>query len=317
MKPRPSKKILAKAEAGYGKTCLAKKINWDWAKGLFTAVSVVFFVSLKMIRPGQPVENMIIEQTPFLEGLGVTPKKIKGILETFGPKCLIILDGLDEIDIKNNKEICELLKGERFFHCNVIVTSRPGSTTDVEEHFDTIIQVKGFTEKQAEIYVCRCLENPEMCSDILRFHSENFTHRSSTYFCPMMLLFISILVNFGDIDLRDTCVTFSEIYTRLIRCLYRKFIAGKGFAFSQREFEKLLEKVGKFAIRTLKSRIYLLQQGEVVDLVGQEAFECGLLIGYDDFRLVTHPTKDVLIMCPHQTMEEFLGASSLVRMLDT
>ena len=46
---------------------------------------------------------MIIEQTPILEGLGVTPKKIKGILETFGPKCLIILDGLDEIDVKKQR----------------------------------------------------------------------------------------------------------------------------------------------------------------------------------------------------------------------
>ena len=54
-----------------------------------------------------------------------------------------------------------------------------------------------------------------------------------------------------------------------------------------------------------------------MDLIGQEAFECGLLIGYHDFRLVTHPTKDVLIMYPHRTMEEFLGAFSFVRMLDT
>ena len=156
-----------------------------------------------------------------------------------------------------------------------------------------------------------------MCGDILRFHSENFKHWRSTYFCPMMLLFISILVNNQDINLRDRCVTFSEIYSRLIRCVYRKFIVRKGFAFSQRSFEKLLEKIGKFAIRTLKSRVYLLQQSELMDLIGQEAFECGLLIGYDDFRLVTHPTKDVLIMYPHRTMEEFLGAFSFVRMLDT
>ena len=51
------------------------------------------------------MENTIIEQTPVLEGLGITTKKMKGILETFGPKCLIILDGLDEIDIKYNEEI--------------------------------------------------------------------------------------------------------------------------------------------------------------------------------------------------------------------
>ena len=51
IKPRPSKKILGKGEPGFGKTCLGKKISWDWAKGLFTAVSLVFFVSLKLVRP--------------------------------------------------------------------------------------------------------------------------------------------------------------------------------------------------------------------------------------------------------------------------
>ena len=166
IKPRPSKRILGKGEPGYGKTCLGKKISWDWAKGLFTAVSIVFFVSLKLVRQGEPIENTITQQTPVLEGLGVTPKKIKEILEKFGPKCLIILDGLDEIEIKKNRAILEVLKGQRFLHCNIIVTSRPGSTTDVEEYFDTVIQVQGFTEKQAKKYVCRFLENTERCGDI-------------------------------------------------------------------------------------------------------------------------------------------------------
>ena len=120
------------------------------------------------------MENMIIEQTPVLEGLGITPKKMKGILETFGPKCLIILDGLDKIDIKNNEEIFEVLKGQRFLHCNFIVTSRPGRTTDVEEHFDTMIQVQGFTEKQAEIYVCRCLEKSGNVQRNLTFSFRKF-----------------------------------------------------------------------------------------------------------------------------------------------
>ena len=316
IKPRPSKRILGKGEPGYGKTCLGKKISWDWAKGLFTAVSIVFFVSLKLVRPGELIENIIIQQTPVLEGLGVTPKKMNTILNTFGAKCLIILDGLDEIEIKKNRAILEVLKGQRFLRCNIIVTSRPGSTTDFEEYFDTVIQVQGFTEKQAEKYVCRFLVNPEMCGDILRFHSENFAHRRSTFLCPMMLLFVCILVNNGEVELTNRCVTFSEIYTRLIRCLYRKFTVRKGLAFSQTAFEELLEKVGKLSLKTLKSRDCLLQRNEVMNLVGEEAFECGLLTGYDDFRLIAHPTKDILVTYPHRTIEEFLGAFTFVRTLD-
>ena len=65
----PSKKILFKGEPGIGKTTLVKKVAWDWAKGIFTAVSIVFFVFLKLVNPGEAIENVIIDQTPVLEGL--------------------------------------------------------------------------------------------------------------------------------------------------------------------------------------------------------------------------------------------------------
>ena len=89
-------KILIKGGPGMGKTTLCKKIAWDWAKKLFTTFSIVFFVFLKLVRPGDAVENVIVQQNPFIRGLSITEKRLKGILDTFGNKCLIILDGLDE-----------------------------------------------------------------------------------------------------------------------------------------------------------------------------------------------------------------------------
>ena len=68
-----------------GKTTLVKKVAWDWAKGIFTAVSIVFFVFLKLVNPGDTIENVIIDQTPVLEGLDVTGAKVKHILDKFGP----------------------------------------------------------------------------------------------------------------------------------------------------------------------------------------------------------------------------------------
>ena len=40
----PGKKILIKADPGMGKTTFVKKIAWDWAKKLFTKVTIVYFV---------------------------------------------------------------------------------------------------------------------------------------------------------------------------------------------------------------------------------------------------------------------------------
>ena len=61
-KAKKGKKILGKGNPGMGKSTFGRKIAYDWAKGVFTAVSDVFFVSMKLIRPGQTIENIIIDQ---------------------------------------------------------------------------------------------------------------------------------------------------------------------------------------------------------------------------------------------------------------
>ena len=72
---KKGKKILLKGDPGMGKTTLMKKISWDWAKKIFTQFSIVFFIFLKLVEPGDPIENIIIKQTPELEGMSVSPEK--------------------------------------------------------------------------------------------------------------------------------------------------------------------------------------------------------------------------------------------------
>ena len=93
-----------------GKTTLVKKVTFDWAKGIFNAVSIVFFVSLKLVNPGDAIENVIIDQTPVLQGLNVIGSKIKTILESFGPRCLLILDGLDEHALGENQDVIKIIE---------------------------------------------------------------------------------------------------------------------------------------------------------------------------------------------------------------
>ena len=97
------------------------------------------------MNPGDAIENVIIDQTPVLEGLNITGSKIKTILESFGPRCLLILDGLDEHALGQNQDVIKIIEGRKYLFCNIIVTSRPHSTWDIEKHFPTIVSVEGFT----------------------------------------------------------------------------------------------------------------------------------------------------------------------------
>ena len=65
-KRNKGKRLLVKADPGFGKTTFCKKLAWDWAQGHFTTFSVVFCVNLKLLKVGQSIEDVLIHQCPSL-----------------------------------------------------------------------------------------------------------------------------------------------------------------------------------------------------------------------------------------------------------
>ena len=304
-----SKKKLFKGEPGMGKTTLVKKVAWDWAKGIFTAVCIVFFVFLKLVNPGDAIENVIIDQTPVLEGLDVTGAKIAKILKQFGSRCLLILDGLDEHAQGQNEDVIRIMKGQKYLFCNVVVTSRPHSTRDIQKYFQTVVSVEGFTYSEAEKFACRILSDRHKIDQVLRFNPGRGRDRSPVYNVPILLSFICLLVREDDIDLSKDTTDIGEIYTRMVRCLYRKFTVRKGIEYKVSDFVDLLKSLGKLALETLLSENPLLKRKEVIAEVGEEAFDYGLLIGHEDaFRFIPDEAADIFVSFPHRTILEFLGS---------
>ena len=113
------KKVLMKGDPGSGKNTASKKISWDWAVGLLKVFTVVFFISLKLVKPGDAIENIIdpIQQTPALEGLGIKEQQLANILKMFGHRCLLILDGMDEYVVQKNEKILKIIEGRRLLYC--------------------------------------------------------------------------------------------------------------------------------------------------------------------------------------------------------
>ena len=108
-------KILIKADPGMGKTTLGKKMGWDWSKGFFEDFSMVFFVFLKVVKPDESIEKVIIKQNPELEGLGVSVEKLRGLLGKFSERCLLILDGLDEHGLGKNEDVLRMIRNQKTY----------------------------------------------------------------------------------------------------------------------------------------------------------------------------------------------------------
>ena len=312
------KKILFKGEPGRGKTTLSKKIAYDWAKGLFTSVSIIFFVYLKLVKPGDAIESVIISQTPALQGMGIKKEKIVAILETFGDQCLIVFDGLDEHAFGLNEDVLKILTGAKWLHTNVVVTSRPHTATKIEKNCETIVSVEGFTRSEAKKFASLLVHDQEKVQQILDFNpnGRRLNERQYLHNVPILLSFLCVLVREDGIDLSDRSISVGEVYFRMVRCLYKKFTIRKGIEFWTSSFLQVLKSLGKLALRMLLTGNPVLKRSEVIAEVGPDAFDYGLLIGHEDFRLIRDETADILVTFPHRSLQEFLGAFYFVLTLN-
>ena len=75
-----SKMDLIEEYPWIGNTTLSKKLH---GFRLFQIHVIVFMVFLNFMKPEDSIENVIIQQTPALEGMCVRKDKIAGMLETW------------------------------------------------------------------------------------------------------------------------------------------------------------------------------------------------------------------------------------------
>ena len=330
-------KILMKGDPGMGKTTQCKKISWDWAMRLFTYFHVVFFVFLKLVKTGDVIESVIIKQNPYMKGLEITEQKLRDILQFLGSRCLLILDGLDEHALGTNEDVLSILRGEKHLKCNIIVTSRPHISREIERYFPTVVRVEGFTRNQAKQFASKILNDQKTIKAVLNYNptkgenekdveegydsEKEETGRGEKYApihkCPILLSFMCLLAREDDIDLSNTKMHTGEIYTRMVRCLYKKYVIRKGLFFDRDQFKTAVTKIGKLALKTLLSGDPLLQRSEVIKEVGPDAFDYGLLIGHEDAHmLLKDETADIFVTFPHRSIQEFLGSLYLIWMLN-
>ena len=323
------KRILMKGNPGMGKTTQCKKISWDWARKIFTYFHIVFFVYLKFVKPGDQIENIIIKQNPFMKGLGLTEQKLQHIL-LLGSRCLLVLDGLDEHALDANEDVLSIIRGEKYLNCNIIVTSRPHSTRKIERYFPMVVRVEGFTRKRAEQFASKILSDRKVIQGILDYNPgkkykrkgyDSAKKKKGQYVpihkCPILLSFMCLLAREDDIDLQNSELHTGEIYTRMVRCLYKKYVIRKGMSFNADQFQTTVTKIGKLALKTLLSGDPLLKRADVTREVGSDAFDFGLLIGCEEaHRLIRDETADIFVTFPHRSIQEFLGAFYLIWILD-
>ena len=117
------------------------------------------------------------------------------LVKSYGAKCLIVLDGLDEVSAhwqETDEMFLQLLKKRTVLEqANILVTSRPHacirlySDRDVRQ-ITRRIEIVGFNQKQIKEYVELCCDNSTTVEKFME-QLENFPHIRSLCYVPLCL----------------------------------------------------------------------------------------------------------------------------------
>ena len=154
---------IVEGSPAIGKTTFCLKLAYDWAHGNIPAECSFPKFELALLLKCRDIDGDIMgtirEQ---LLPRDIEEKIVEKLFDFVKDihnqeRILIILDGLDERPEKSRHHVDELLEGRILAFCYVLATSRQERGIEARKYFefDIHLEIKGYTESDAIVYVRR------------------------------------------------------------------------------------------------------------------------------------------------------------------
>ena len=287
-------KIVLKGDPGIGKSTLCRKITWNWARGALTTFKIIFLIVPKFVKTSDSIERIILSQYPMLEGFNINEKKLKAILEILGDKCLLIFDGYEESSLSKNVNVQKIINGQMFANCNVLLASRPQSVRGIVKLFHRTVTVDGFALDEARQFAGRVLNDSQKVDCVVNFRPKELRAEQNLLNSPMLLSILCYLYDSNEIDVSLQTMFTGEIYTRIVRCLYKTYLVRKqtSIKYDDDNFLLFMILLGNFVLKTLRTKNYLFKEKEI----DQKVLEYGIIIGHKETqKLTSNETADIYV----------------------
>ena len=201
---------------GIGKTTFANEICLQWAKDtngfLSNDYDLVILIRLRAVQERTLQQVMI-------DAVGSEAAYDELLTKCHGNRCLIILEGLDEISAhwqQNDTMFCQLIKTTTFLsHANILVTSRPHACINLYEdikHHTRTIEIIGFDKPQIREYAELYFHNSNTAEKFME-QIKNDPHISSLCYVPLCLNMVLECFKYNNETLHTT---LTELYQSFI-----------------------------------------------------------------------------------------------------
>ena len=252
-----------------------------------------------------------------------------------GNRCLIILEGLDEMPALNDPFFISLVKkGTSFEEATVMITSRPHACGKLVAH--RTIEIVGFREKEIKIFTEKSfLNDPTAVNNFFNCLKENPLLYSLCY----MPLSLSMLVDIFRCKEETPLSTFTELYQVFIVMLLQRHLTKNSdqltpvvavTSATEEAVSKVLPNVPKIAIKVVlslsqlafsgwfgnKDDEWVKEENPKLMFTEEDITKCGVEINsqFDGFGLLKAinihdvPVDTITYSFFHYTVQEFLSA---------
>ena len=193
---------------GIGKTTMAHELCSRWAKDGFLAedFDAVILIPLRSLQQGS-LKDMIETQ--------IGGENYQLLEKSAGRRCLIILEGLDEIsaDHRQNDPFLTSLVNEynKLQEARVIITSRPHACEDINA--GRRVEVVGFGSNEIREYVEHHFSNdiPQSAKDFLR-QLDEYPQLHSLCYIPLNLVILVDVFNCNEKKLPSTLTELYQVF---------------------------------------------------------------------------------------------------------
>ena len=193
--------------AGIGKTTLASELCVRWARDGFLAedFDAVVLISLRSLQQ-RSLEEVIVEH--------VGEENYQQLKKSAGSRCLIILEGLDEMAINRRQSDSFLLRLIKdctvLEEATILITSRPHACEEIDA--GRRVEVVGFGKEEIREFVEKSFPNDTQSVEELIRQLDEYPQLRSLCYIPMNLVMIVDIFQCSEKKLPSTLTELYQVF---------------------------------------------------------------------------------------------------------
>ena len=253
--PQP-RTVLIEGKPGMGKTTYCKKMVYDWAtrkqeaEDCFPQFGTVLLLKCRDMKSNlwEAIDDQLLPRDVEED----VRERFFNFIRQNQSNVLLVLDGLDEVPTSKLPVFKEIIQGRRELpKCRVVATARHEAGIKLRIHCDTLLQIEGFTKKDAREFIFKYFKDNKNLAEKLVSKLESDENLSGMAANPLNTVLLCLICEeFGIFPESRT-----QLYVEIIQCILRRYRNKKGLPETNEDlvevYDAQLRHLGQIALNCL------------------------------------------------------------------